>query len=243
MCCVPSNMCSFILFIPWLCLYDYSFSDWNIRIRIVSNRTTSKGLDDTTNNRVPDSSRIYHVHRNILAIGERRSGYFANLLHYGIDDGRNSSDVELCSRAAAYFPDLLDYLYSSKAFTITTSNAVALFYLSQAFQVESLESSIEKFIKRDVKLFNFGRYMSEALYFGDETMAVNIINICENEAMLLLYMHNNNSNSNYRFKMSGFSSAVLKAEEKCENVRLFVARNLSCQRQIVSKLFGTKNKY
>ena len=93
----------------------------------------------------------YHVHRNILAIGERRSGYFANLFHYGIDDGDHCTNIELSPRAATYFPDLLDYMYESKAFVLTTRNAVSLLFLAQAFQVASLQNKAEDFIEKDIE--------------------------------------------------------------------------------------------
>ena len=130
--------------------------------------------------------QTYYVNRAVIAIGERRSCYFANILHYGIDDGNRSSSIELSSRAAEYFPDLLDFMYSSKAFAITTRNAIALLFLSQALQVTSLESRVKLFIDEDIKLQNFGFYMSDALHFGDEKIALKAINTCEKEAISLM---------------------------------------------------------
>jgi hypothetical protein len=110
----------------------------------------------------------YFVHRNILALGERRSGYFSNLFHYAIDDGDRCTNIEIASRAADHFPDLLDYLYSSHGFVISTANAVPLLYLAQSLQVISLLRLVEEFLDKDVrKLFNFGTYLSDALYFSD----------------------------------------------------------------------------
>jgi hypothetical protein len=216
-----------------------SFSDWKIRIKIQNNRS-KKEVDEYS----PDDSfvdRTYNVHRNILAIGERRSGYFANLLHYGIDDGNSRSDIELSSRAATYFPDLLDFMYSSKAFDITTRNAIALLFLSQAFQVVSLETQVEKFIHEDIKLYNFGYYMSDALYFSDETIALKVIDTCEKEAMLLFNSPNNRALSS--ILNVPILSSVLKVEEKCKDIWSFLTQEKrSLQGQIFAKLQVLRRK-
>ena len=205
-----------------------SFSDWKIRIKI-QNKVDEYSSDNSC------VDRTYNVHRNILAIGERRSGYFANLLHYGIDDGNSCSDIELSSRAATYFPDLLDFLYSSTAFVITTRNAIALLFLSQAFQVVSLETKVETFLHEDIKLSNFGYYMSDALYFSDETIAVKVIDTCEKEAMLLLNSPNIPLSS--IILNVPILSSVLKVEEKWKDIWLFLTQEKrSLHEQIFTKL-------
>jgi hypothetical protein len=160
----------------------------------------------------------YHVHRNILAIGERRSGYFANLFHYGIDDGDHCTNVELSARAATYFPDLLDYMYDSKAFTITTQNAAALLFLAQAFQVTSLQSKAEEFIERDIRLANFGCYMSDALYFSDEKLAFRAMDAYGKEVLELCSSNQTIS----KILRAPISSSVSKAEEKCKTAWTFL---------------------
>jgi hypothetical protein len=161
----------------------------------------------------------YHVHRNILAIGERRSGYFANLFHYGIDDGDHCTNVELSPRAATYFPDLLDYMYESKAFEITTRNAVALAFLAQAFQVTSLQKKVEDFIERDIRLANFGWYMSDALYFSDERLAFKAMDAYGKEVLELCSSCNRTIS---KILTAPISSSVSKAEEKCKHAWTFL---------------------
>ena len=118
--------------------------------------------------KTPESISTYFVHRNILALGQRRSSYFSTLFHYGIDDGDRCTNIELSSRAADHFPDLLDYMYFSRAFAVTTNNAVPLMFLAQSLQVKSLLRIVEDFLEDDVrKIFNFGKYLSDALYFSD----------------------------------------------------------------------------
>lgn len=165
---------------------DNNFSDWKLQIKIRNDSANNSNAAGDVQNSSTFLHRTYCVHRNILAIGQRRSGYFANLFHYGIDDGDRCSRIELSSRAVDCFPDLLDFMYSSKAFAITTTNSIALLFLSQAFQVVDLEARVKLFIDKDIKLYNFGYYMSGALYFSDETIALKVINTCEQEAILLM---------------------------------------------------------
>lgn len=170
--------------------------------------------------------RTYHVHRTVLAIGERRSAYFANLLHYGIDDGNRCSSIELSSRAVEYFPDLLDFMYSSKAFAITTRNAIPLLFLSRCLQVAALEARVKVFIDEDIKLNNFGYYMSGALYFGDEISAVKVITTCEKEA--ISWMNDTNIMS-VEFGLGNILKFPLlpKAEKCCHSIWSFLTHKQS----------------
>jgi BTB/POZ domain len=162
-------------------------------------------------------TETYHVHRNILAIGSRRSVYFGNLFHYGIDDGDHSTNVELNERAASFFPDLLDYMYGSTAFAICTRNAVALLFLSQAFQLPTLQQLVERFIERDVCLFNFGCYLSDALYYSDETMAMKVMDKCGNE--VLQFCGNNQTLST--ILRAPLSSTAIKTKQKIQETWSF----------------------
>lgn len=176
-----------------------SFSDWKIHVS-VKRTECSQSLCASVD--------TYHVHRNILAIGERRSAYFANLFHYGVDDGDQCTRVELSSRAAAYFPELLDYIYSSQAFSIATRNAVALLFLAQAFKVSSIRSQVQAFIESDVRLNNFGYYMSEAIHFSDDMVALKVMDACGSEVLQMCF-----DSSLSRILRSSFAASVSKAEE------------------------------
>lgn len=181
-----------------------SFSDWTIRVQF---NAIQEGSVD-----------IYHVHRNILAIGRRRSGYFANLFHYGIDDGNHCTNLELNERAASSFPDLLDYLYASKAFAVVTANAVALLFLSQAFQITSLQEYVEQFIESDIGFANFGCYLSDALYYSDEAMAMKVIDKCGNEVLQFCGNHQHLT----RILRTLLSSTATKAQEKVQETWSFL---------------------
>ena len=213
----------------------FSFSDWKLQITIQD--------DPEINGIVQNSSssidKTYYVHRNIIAIGERRSGYFANLLHYGIDDGDRCFNIELSSRAVDYFPDLLDFMYSSKAFELTRRNAIALLFLSQAFQVSALEIKVKSFIDEDIKLCNFAHYLSEALYFSDETIALKVIETCEKEAMSLM----NDATPSLDLKLVKilrvpFLFTVIKAETFYNNISSFLSHEqvfLKTKKNIIQK--------
>jgi len=211
----------------------YNFSDWKIQIK-VRNDPSKKEREQYC---LAFVSKTYHVHRNILAIGERRSAYFANLFHYGIDDGGSCTCIEISSGAAAHFPDLLDYLYSSSAFTVTTANAIALLFLSQAFQVSSLETTIESFITKDIKLRNVGHYLSDALYFGDESVAIKVIDKCEKEAMALL----NDSPSLTKIMSAPISSSMIKVGIQCRTLWAFLTEKRSLLVEIFPKLQRRKD--
>ncbi|KAG7348349.1 BTB/POZ domain containing protein [Nitzschia inconspicua] len=185
----------------------YNFSDWTIRVEGKAENICSN-----------DSIETYHVHRNILAIGPRRSGYFANLFHYGIDDGDRCTHVELNERVASFFPDFLDYMYASKAFTIATRNSIALLFLSESFQVTSLHQQVERFIESDINLVNFGWYMTEALYYSDEAMAMKVMDKCGNE---VLQFCGNNQNLS-RLLRTPLSSTTSKAREKVQDAWTFL---------------------
>ena len=132
-------------------------------------------------------------------------------------------------------------MYSSKAFDITTRNAIALLFLSQAFQVVSLETQVEKFIHEDIKLYNFGYYMSDALYFSDETIALKVIDTCEKEAMLLFNSPNNRALSS--ILNVPILSSVLKVEEKCKDIWSFLTQEKrTLQGQIFAKLQVLRRK-
>ena len=145
-----------------------SFSDWTVEIQVRNNASSTV--------------EAYHIHRAIVAFGPRKSGYFANLFRYAIDD--RCARFELTDKAATFFPDLLDYLYSSASFKISTVNAVALGFLSQCFMVPSLQKQVEDFILQDLKFSNVGTYMSDAVHFKDEGTSSRAMDKCVEEIMM-----------------------------------------------------------
>jgi hypothetical protein len=86
-----------------------SFSDWTIEVVC-----TEEGRRN-----------LYHVHRRVLAVGPKKSDYFANIFKSNGNANRNK--LQLNKQQAAVFPMVLDYIYnesvldwdSEKAYTVS----------------------------------------------------------------------------------------------------------------------------
>jgi hypothetical protein len=77
-----------------------------------------------------------------------------------------------------------------------------------------LKSQVECFIEGDIKLSNFAFYMSDALYYSDDKMAMKVIDTCGKEALQLC---GNNQSISTLLRAPLFSSAN-KAGEKCKDI-------------------------
>jgi hypothetical protein len=103
-----------------------SHSDWTIQIVVKDNQNVSKVQE-------------YHVHRCILTVGARKSGYFERICRTDSEFQEGStqtSRIELEQIAADAIPVMLDYLYDkdfSLVFIATTRLATALHYLALYF--------------------------------------------------------------------------------------------------------------
>lgn len=132
-----------------------SFSDWTIKIKTGG----SESVD------------TYHVHRNILAVGERKSGYFETVFRGKSfrEAATNKSSIDLNERLAEHFPLFLDFIYSSSGFKLTTANALELRSLAQYFVAPKLQRSVNEFIKNDMSgLENLEHYYVELSHCDDE---------------------------------------------------------------------------
>lgn len=105
---------------------------------------------------------IYHVHKCVIAVGAKRSEYFATLFGSQLplrETANNTSNIELHKVAATAFPVLLDFMYSCKdKLQITTENSTALYYLAQYFQIKRLRWEARQFWQIDLSLENAGVY-------------------------------------------------------------------------------------
>ena len=80
---------------------ETSLSDWTIEIVAMEN-------DDGN-----ESTHVYHVHKQNLAVGPRSSQYFAQLFRNGgrfAESQTSTSRIPLHPLAAEHFEALLDYL-------------------------------------------------------------------------------------------------------------------------------------
>jgi BTB/POZ domain len=137
-----------------------SFSDWTIIITVTK---PCVGLFSIEESKVI----TYNVHKTAMAIGPRRSGYFARL--FG-NDGRfsesqdNTSRIELNELQAMAFPDLLDYIYMPcrKERVFTTLNATPLYSLAKYFDVRRLRHETKKFFLQDMSKSTCSTYYEHA---------------------------------------------------------------------------------
>eukprot|EP00978_Attheya_sp_CCMP212_P027066 scaffold90216_cov53-Attheya_sp.AAC.3 len=131
-----------------------------------------------------DSNTItYHVHKNILAIGPRKSEYFARLfkIDKGVSESTTStSTITLEDSAVDAFPLMLDYMYSLIDYLEddSTAQATALRYLSRYFCIRKLYEHVTEFIQEDLRLVTATTYLLEADIYRDEKIAMAACSLC-----------------------------------------------------------------
>mmetsp|Transcript_5658 Transcript_5658/g.7230 ORF Transcript_5658/g.7230 Transcript_5658/m.7230 type:complete len:477 (+) Transcript_5658:104-1534(+) len=187
--------------LSWRLDPEESLSDWKISVfsssqlcatnnlymdRFGTSNLQDKSFEtDVPTHRKPISqTKIYFVHRAQIAVGPRKSEYFANIFKrmnsYRDDgetrtdssDGRNNSvrnitKIELTPQAASCFPVMLDFMYSLEGtpLAITTESAVALRQLASSFGVRALFRETTDFIKGDLCPRTAVTYLIDAIHF------------------------------------------------------------------------------
>jgi len=135
------------------------------------------------------STGVYHVHKNILAVGPRKSGYFTKLFQDGgrfAESRSSTSHIELNELAANAFPDVLDYAYSVDGpLTVTTENATALYSLGQYLDMRSLRWEAKQFWKKDLTIDTCAIYYEHASLFQDEKILNTVIEVATENVMKL----------------------------------------------------------
>jgi hypothetical protein len=190
-----------------------SMSDWTIR---VYNRGT----------KVTDE---YHVHKNILAVGKRRSEYFVNVFRQRIKSSSNSSasisnlssdsavtEIAFVNRAASVIPLLLDFMYSSSSSSsqLTTDVAPGLRFLSQFFGVRTLFDRVMRFIQRDLNLKTMASYYRASRELGDKKIANLVAKHCARNIHLIDTAHEIIQVGDPEFFLKVLSSPGLMDERK-----------------------------
>ena len=92
-----------------------SFSDWTIEV-IEEDKSAPTSL--------AIARSFYHVHRRVLAVGPKKSEYFANI--FKSNGAANRSQLRLSKKEAAVFPLALDYIYADIDFDLDTEKAYAV---------------------------------------------------------------------------------------------------------------------
>ena len=140
--------------LSWRLDPDKSMSDWTIQIL----------RDDQADD-------VYHVHKNMLAIGPCKSDYFASVFRSSqLQEGLTStSRIHLEKAAAVAIPKLLDFVYS-KELDVAANQAGALRFLAQYFGMKLLYRKVMEFIRIDMDMTNAHIYIQDAVIFHDDHM-------------------------------------------------------------------------
>ena len=157
--------------LSWRVLPEESHSDWTIEISKPGNNS-GEGMA---------ISRVFHVHKNILSVGPKKSNYFARLFQNGQckEHQTNTSSIALDAIAADSFPLTLDYLYSpSDKLEISTSNATTLHYLAGYFEIQRLQWEAFQFCRRDMKIENCHTYCEHARLFHQDNVTKLVAKKC-----------------------------------------------------------------
>jgi hypothetical protein len=129
--------------------------------------------------------RYFYVHKPQLAVGARRSEYFARLFKSrqngrGFDVEDNVSRIELKKSAADAFPALLDFMYSPPGVPVdvTTESAVALRHLATCFGIRQLFEDVTAFLQHDLTVKSAVIYLQEAWVFSHQKLMNAAAKIC-----------------------------------------------------------------
>ena len=136
-------------------------SDWTLEIVAVGKEDTAYGST---------SSGLYHIHKNILAVGGKRGEYFVNLFQNRptgsckTTSKMNHTKIRLVHEAANAFPVLLDFMYSKDdELKITCHNAAALYYLGRFFRMRRLRWEAKQFWRKNLTVRNCFLYYKHGI--------------------------------------------------------------------------------
>lgn len=129
------------------------------------------------------SSKKYFVHRTQLAVGPRRSEYFAKLFRQPTHRKKryaSGTRIELRPSAADAFPAMLDFLYSPVGTPpqIATETAVALRHLATCFGIRELFDAVTTFIKADLSPETSPTYLLEADTYDHDKLRSAALRAC-----------------------------------------------------------------
>jgi len=144
---------------------EESLSDWTIEI-LVGGKTHG----------------TYHVHKSILAIGDRKSEYFVRLFRSGnhrfAEAADSTSSIELHPLAAITFPLFLNYLYSGEL-DISTETSMGLRNLAGYFENRSLRWETKLYIRHIfLTIETAGTYYEQSQIFHDDKIQSAVVDLC-----------------------------------------------------------------
>jgi len=123
-----NNGCEF----SWRQHPSESFSDWTIEV-----------IEEDIIGPHDGECAVYHVHRRVLAIGPKKSDYFANI--FKSNGSTHRTKLRLTKRQAAVFPLALDYIYAHIEFDFNVEMAHALYNLGERLENTSIVQTVTEY--------------------------------------------------------------------------------------------------
>ena len=149
-----------------------SFSDYALEI--------ISSPDSSSSRKNKRRKSTYHVHKNILSVGLKKSDYFAKLFQQ--QHNAEPTPIELPRLAADVIPIVLDYIYgeTTEPLKITTETATALYYLGEVFQIRRLAWEARQFWQKDLleNSANYLIYYEHATALGVEPILQAVARVC-----------------------------------------------------------------
>ena len=147
---------------------EESLSDWTVEIVLPNN-----GKMHAT----------YHVHKQNLAVGPRKSEYFAKLFSQGgrfAENKESTSRIPMDELAAQSFPIVLDYLYSEgDKLPLSTNNATALHSMAKYFDMRRLKWEAKQFWQKDIeRADNCAIYYEHASILNNDKILDAALKVC-----------------------------------------------------------------
>jgi BTB/POZ domain len=168
----------------------------------------------------------YHVHKNMIAVGKRKSEYFVDIFRQKQKSGSRSTITELVlpDRAAHSIPMLLDYIYSDEgALSLSSETAPGLRYLAQFFGIKVLFEMIMKFIQKDLSLKTLAAYYKGSKDLDDNKILGITARHCARNIHLVDISHTLIQVMDPEFFHRVLSNPALE-KEKSSHVSLLIAK-------------------
>jgi BTB/POZ domain len=197
--------------LTWRLDPSQSLSDWTITV-------VNKGTG---------TAEHYHVHKNLLAVGKRKSEYFAGIFREQRKARSHSNVTKLIlpDTAARMIPMLLDYIYSNESvLDLSSETATGLRYLAQFFGIRVLFERIMRFIQKDLSLKTLASYYKGSADLGDKKVLAIAARHCARNIHLIDQTHNLMEVMDPPFFCKVLSSPGSEGVEKVMHLSLLVAK-------------------
>lgn len=142
-----------------------NFSDWCIEVL----ETETRIRED------------YFLHRRVLALGPRRSEFFARVCKESKTDCNRKSLLELGSMEAQLFPMILDHMYSDSKIDVNNGNAYALYSLGDQLEISSVLLSVTEFYTKSMTKDNIIDFLAIGESFRDKMLLCAALDRCVEE--------------------------------------------------------------